>query len=39
MVLSRDGRYVLVTTNGNGDQNIEIIDRVAGPEDADRSDR
>ncbi|MFZ4984815.1 MAG: beta-propeller fold lactonase family protein [Blastocatellia bacterium] len=30
MVLSRDGRYILVTTNGNGDQNIEIIDRVAG---------
>lgn len=30
MVLSRDGRYVLVTTNGNGEQNVEIIDRVAG---------
>ena len=30
MVLSRDGRYVLVTTNGNGEQNVEIIDRVSG---------
>ncbi len=30
MVLSRDGRYVLVTTNGNGDQGVEIIDRTTG---------
>lgn len=30
MVLSKDGRYVVVTTNGNSDQNIEIIDRVTG---------
>lgn len=30
MVLSRDGRYVVATTNGNGDQNVEIIDRVTG---------
>jgi YVTN family beta-propeller protein len=26
MVLSRDGRYLLVTTNGNGAQTIEVID-------------
>jgi len=26
MVLSDDGRYLLVTTNGNGDQMIEVID-------------
>ncbi|MGH9840603.1 MAG: beta-propeller fold lactonase family protein [Blastocatellia bacterium] len=26
MVLSADGRYLLVTTNGNGDQTIEVID-------------
>ncbi len=26
MVLSNDGRYLLVTTNGNGDQTIEVID-------------
>jgi YVTN family beta-propeller protein len=26
MVLSKDGRYLLVTTNGNGDQTINIID-------------
>jgi YVTN family beta-propeller protein len=26
MVLSRDGRYLLVTTNGNGDQTIDLID-------------
>ncbi len=26
MELSRDGRWLLVTTNGNGDQTVEIID-------------
>jgi YVTN family beta-propeller protein len=26
MALSNDGRYLLVTTNGNGDQTIDIID-------------
>lgn len=26
MVLSSDGRFLLVTTNGNGDQTIEVID-------------
>ncbi|MGE0882341.1 MAG: bifunctional YncE family protein/alkaline phosphatase family protein [Blastocatellales bacterium] len=26
MELSRDGRYLLVTTNGNGDQTINVID-------------
>jgi YVTN family beta-propeller protein len=26
MVLSKDGRYLLVTTNGNGDQTINVID-------------
>ncbi len=26
MVLSNDGRYLLVTTNGNGDQTINVID-------------
>ena len=30
MVLSKDGRYLLVTTNGNGDQSVEIIDRTTG---------
>jgi YVTN family beta-propeller protein len=30
MILSPDGRYVLVTTNGNGDQSVEIIDRQTG---------
>lgn len=29
MELSRDGRYLLVTTNGNGDQTINIIDTFA----------
>ncbi len=29
MELSRDGRWMLVTTNGNGDQTVEIIDLVA----------
>jgi YVTN family beta-propeller protein len=29
MVLSRDGRYLLATTNGNGDQTIEVIDLAA----------
>src|SRR5262245_50177431 len=26
MVLSKDGQYLLVTTNGNGDQTINVID-------------
>src|SRR5262245_12497905 len=26
MVLSNDGHYLLVTTNGNGDQTINVID-------------
>ena len=26
MELSKDGRYLLVTTNGNGDQTINVID-------------
>ena len=26
MALSRDGRHLLVTTNGNGDQTIDVID-------------
>lgn len=30
MVLSNDGRYLLSTTNGNGDQNIDVIDLQAG---------
>ncbi|HEX5082043.1 MAG TPA: beta-propeller fold lactonase family protein [Blastocatellia bacterium] len=30
MVLSNDGRYLLVTTNGNGDQTIEVIDLQTG---------
>jgi YVTN family beta-propeller protein len=30
MVLSDDGRYLLVTTNGNGDQTIDVIDLQAG---------
>ncbi|HZN11116.1 MAG TPA: beta-propeller fold lactonase family protein, partial [Blastocatellia bacterium] len=30
MELSRDGRYLLVTTNGNGDQTIDVIDLEAG---------
>ena len=30
LILSPDGRYVLVTTNGNGDQSVEIIDRQTG---------
>ena len=30
MILSNDGRYLLVTTNGNGDQTVEIIDLTAG---------
>ena len=29
MELSRDGRWLLVTTNGNGDQTVEIIDLIA----------
>jgi YVTN family beta-propeller protein len=29
MELSRDGRYLLVTTNGNGDQVIDVIDLTA----------
>jgi YVTN family beta-propeller protein len=29
MELSRDGRWLLVTTNGNGDQTLEIIDLIA----------
>src|SRR5262245_37891811 len=30
MVLSNDGRYLLVTTNGNGDQTINVIDLQRG---------
>src|SRR5262249_35708649 len=30
MVLSNDGRYLLVTTNGNGDQTISVIDLQTG---------
>jgi YVTN family beta-propeller protein len=30
MVLSNDGRYLLVTTNGNGDQTINVIDLLRG---------
>jgi YVTN family beta-propeller protein len=30
MVLSNDGRYLLVTTNGNGDQTIDVIDLQIG---------
>jgi YVTN family beta-propeller protein len=30
MELSRDGRWLLVTTNGNGDQVVEVIDLAAG---------
>lgn len=30
MILSKDGRYLLVTTNGNGDQTVDIIDLTAG---------
>lgn len=30
MVLSKDGRYLLVTTNGNGDQTVNIIDTQSG---------
>src|SRR5262245_16942026 len=30
MVLSNDGRYLLVTTNGNGDQTINVIDLQTG---------
>lgn len=30
MVMTNDGRYLLVTTNGNGDQTVDIIDLVAG---------
>jgi YVTN family beta-propeller protein len=30
MELSRDGRWLLVTTNGNGDQTIDVIDVTAG---------
>jgi len=30
MVLSKDGRYLLVTTNGNGDQTVNIIDTQRG---------
>jgi len=30
MVLTNDGRYLLVTTNGNGDQTVDIIDLSAG---------
>lgn len=30
MVITRDGRYLLSTTNGNGDQNIDIIDLRSG---------
>ena len=30
MVLSRDGRHLLVTTNGNGVQTIDVIDVAAG---------
>jgi YVTN family beta-propeller protein len=30
MALSDDGRYLLVTTNGNGDQTINVVDLQAG---------
>ncbi|MDX2033430.1 MAG: beta-propeller fold lactonase family protein [Blastocatellia bacterium] len=30
MVLSNDGRHLLVTTNGNGEQTIDVIDVAAG---------
>ncbi len=30
MILSNDGRYLLVTTNGNGDQTVDVIDLIAG---------
>lgn len=30
MVLSSDGRYLLVTTNGNGEQTIDVIDLTTG---------
>lgn len=30
MVLSKDGRYLLVTTNGNGEQVVDVIDLGAG---------
>ena len=30
MILSNDGRHLLVTTNGNGDQTVDIIDLAAG---------
>ncbi|HEV8484887.1 MAG TPA: beta-propeller fold lactonase family protein [Blastocatellia bacterium] len=30
MVISPDGHHLLVTTNGNGDQTIEVIDLAAG---------
>ena len=30
MVISPDGHYLLVTTNGNGEQTIEVIDLAAG---------
>jgi YVTN family beta-propeller protein len=30
MVLSNDGRFLLVTTNGNGDQTIDVIDLRTG---------
>lgn len=30
MMLSKDGRYLLVTTNGNGDQTVNIIDTQSG---------
>lgn len=30
MILTNDGRYLLVTTNGNGDQTVDIIDLTAG---------
>jgi hypothetical protein len=31
MILSNDGRYLLVTTNGNGDQTIDVIDVPLSP--------
>lgn len=30
MVLSKDGRYLLTTTNGNGDQTVNVIDAQSG---------
>ncbi len=30
MVLSKDGRYLLTTTNGNGDQTVNVIDTQSG---------